>query len=238
MKGSRVAAMMKTLLPLVVSLLALALGVANFLSNQRAMAPREVLNTDWVRSLPQQPGTCRLVPLAESFELLGYDGFRLFARLPRIEVKPGQALYYLYGRNVYEGQRDKQRLVHKGMGIEDVVNAGGSVSLSHLPEGFEYTVFFRRDKAKGGISGSERFGFVDPARGERVNGDGSPFSVELPPFSGLYSTVNGDRPEVELGRPVEFAERTFVPHVDGGPDYDHAVTVKWYYLFKVAPRAF
>lgn len=180
------------------------------------------------------------MPLSDDLELLGYSGFRFIARLPKVDLKPGYWLYYLNGYNVYEGPPGKQRVVRKGIGIKDIVNAGGGVCSSDpasVPDGFEYSVIYRTDDANG-ISGFYRSGYVDPTHHTRAAG-GFPFTLKVP--HGGYSSNFQDWSliQVKLGEEVEFASRTFVPAgPDGKSDEDHAVTVKWYFIFQVAPERF
>ena len=222
-----------------VAVLVLALAAITFFSiskaeNPFAASPKETSNLDWLASVPDTPGAWRFVPLSESLELMDYSGFRFFARLPKIDVKPDQTLYYLFGTNTYEGTPGQQHLVHAGIGMADIVNAGGGVPLSDLPEGFEYTVFFRRD-GKDRVAGFKRFGFVDPVHHGRVSG-GSPFSMSVPENAGFGGGGGGDNVKVALDKEVEVAHWNFITMTpDGKEDTAHTVTVKWYYAFQVAP---
>ncbi len=231
---------MKLTPSIVVSSVALVVASAALYAIPKAVSPsaatpREFSNTDWVDALPKTPAAFRFVPLPESLELTGYSGFRLFARLPKIEVQPGRTLYYLHGTNTYEGPPNKLRLVRGGLGMVDVIKAGGGEPLSDLPEGFEYTVFFRRD-GKELLSGFERFGFVHTVHGSRVTG-GWPFTMRVP-ADAVWGTSGGNFFEIALGKEVEFTEWTFTPMTaDGHQDDEHAVTVKWYFAFQIGPTA-
>ncbi len=217
--------------------MALALALANHYSPPAPAPPRQLNSTDWLQSLPPTPGAHMTIDLPEALELMNYSGFRVFARFPKIEVKPGQALYYVRGTHVYEGPPNRRRLVRStGLGLKDIVAAGGSVALADLPDGFEYTVFFRHDEANGGVSGFERFGFVDPTHHGRETG-GSPFTIKLTPNNG--GSISGLGFEVELGKEIEVGEFVSTPmDAKGSQDDEHATTVRWFFALQVAPRAF
>lgn len=194
--------------------------------------PREYTSADWIKSLPDTPGAILMPNIPEALELQGYSGFRLFARLPKIEAKPDDMLYYLFGYDTFEGRRGQEQLTAEGLGLKDILAAGGGESLSTPPQGLEFTVVHRRTKE--GIDGYRRFGFVDHDGSGRTTG-GDSYRINL----GTHHLTGGGvhRPEIALDKKIYVGEiHGCLDTADGTMDQEHWKVVKWYFLLHVAPK--